>query len=95
VFETRQRQESFLQETAKPVPVGPIQPPNQRVSRNISVGVKHPAREAVRPNPSSADVKNERIDTCFYYLFLSLQRDECPLTHQIFPARCVEQDTLS
>jgi hypothetical protein len=71
VFQTRQRQESFLQETFKPSPMSPTQPPNQRVSRNMSTGIKHPEREAVRSTPLSVDVKNERIDT-YYQSFIDM-----------------------
>jgi hypothetical protein len=47
----------FLFTTASRTALGPIQPPNQWVPEDLSLGVKRPGREADHSPPSSAEVK--------------------------------------
>jgi hypothetical protein len=47
----------FLFTTASRTSLGPTQPPIQRVSGTVSLGIKRPGREADHSPPSTAEVK--------------------------------------
>jgi hypothetical protein len=48
----------FLFATASRLALGPTQPPTQRVSGDLSLGVNLPERESYHSPPSSAEVKD-------------------------------------
>jgi hypothetical protein len=55
--------EFLLFATASEPAVGPTQPPNQRILRTLTPGVKRSKREADHSPPSSSEVKSEQTYT--------------------------------
>jgi hypothetical protein len=58
VFVSRQGLIIFLFASVSRRALGPTQPPIQRVSEALSLGIKRPGREADHSPPSSAEVQN-------------------------------------